>query len=182
VRSLAQAEPRGDGFRYTGFRYTVEGGETSKGEGGIMRGVEPSNVERIERTDDMRPAAGAFTQVAGALGGFAITIMVLLLSNRDAAKDLLSDVTVAVLLLAGFGYIFSSSVFANSTTYRSNTTVNGVFNVGVSYFHVANMLLAFGLLLLLIRSTGLVSTIIGAVIFLRTTQVAVANLWRYLRR
>lgn len=130
-----------------------------------------------KRNGDLTAAAGAFTQVTGVLGGFAITMIVLLLSNNSAQSDVLYDGIIALLLAAAFIYIMASGVFANATSYDDPAVVDAVYNAAVRYFHIANLVPVISLFLLVARTAGILSILVGLLILLRTIQVAVVNLF-----
>jgi hypothetical protein len=154
-----------------------------------------STDEHSSDVDDLRGAASAFSQLTGVLGGFSITVLVLVLdSNTLANHSLAQDIVVALLLLGAMCFIFSSGVLANSINgarLRRKAAAGGIqvssgeihrrqlriFSFGIRGFHVGNILLAIALLLTVYQyslTVGLISTciILLIVIFVFTINSA----------
>lgn len=116
--------------------------------------------------DDFRATAAAFSQVAGVLGGFCITVLVLVLppeflKDNQAAKDWV----VGIVLLAAFLYVASASFLANSMSSMVLTKLEarkGTFSFGIVLFHLGNLLIATALAILVYQfsaTVGLVAII-----------------------
>jgi hypothetical protein len=104
-----------------------------------------------ETMEDFRAKATAFSQLTGVLGGFSMTILVLvigLLGENKTARDW----TVALLLLAATAYIYASGILANSMNAgvfsrgrihirEVRIAQRRVFNHGIGAFHIGNFFL-----------------------------------------
>jgi hypothetical protein len=145
-----------------------------------------SHIEPAEKStysnfpdDDFRATAAAFSQVSGLLGGFCMTILVLVLP-----KDFLQDQPnaknwiVGLILFAAFLYVASASFLANSMNSLVIKKVEqrvGTFSFAILLFHLANLLLGITLIILVYQFSsfiGLIAiTFIGIIIII----VAFAN-------
>ena len=102
----------------------------------------------LAREADTSSAAAAFSSVAGVLGGFSITIVVLALSPGTIVSNSGKDWVVGLVLLSAGLYIYSAGIFANSISFAAKKTKYRVFNVALVLFHLSNLLLSIGVLLL----------------------------------
>ncbi|CAA9574773.1 MAG: hypothetical protein AVDCRST_MAG88-2712 [uncultured Thermomicrobiales bacterium] len=136
--------------------------------------------------DDHRGAAAAFSQLSGVLGGFCITIVVLVLDESFLqAHGTEKNWAITLLLLAGVIYIASSGILANSMNspvfirrlMRRGRSLDGlfalqreVFGNGIALFLVGNVLLAAALTVILFQYSVFLGVI--AVIGLLVTALA----------
>jgi hypothetical protein len=61
--------------------------------------------------DDFRATAAAFSQLTGVLGGFCITVLVLVLDSTSLSESKTAqDWVVGLLLFAALFYIYSSGI------------------------------------------------------------------------
>jgi hypothetical protein len=135
-------------------------------------------INETARIDDMSAPAAAFSQVSGVLGGFCITIVVLALSPSVIGNIVNKDRVVALVLLAGGLYIISSGTLANAMSFKKGYFQNKVFNFGILSFHIANIVLAFGIITLIDSFPELqLARIAGIIIFGVIIWYAVFNLF-----
>lgn len=148
-------------------------------------------IERADATftmDDFRATATAFSQVTGLLGGFSITILILVLP-RDFLSDQLNakNWIVGLLLLAASFYVYSASIFANSMNamaLRKFGVRKMAFNHAVVTFHLSNILLGSAVFVLVYQFSFLVGFIAMIIIGAFIIFIAVLNfgLFRIFRK
>ncbi|ACC84430.1 hypothetical protein GNF10_00575 [Nostoc sp. UCD121] len=132
--------------------------------------MEPSSslneaiLQLLARENDTSPTAGAFSSVSGVLGGFSITLVVLALTPGTIASNSGKDWIVALVLLSAGLYIYSSGIFANSISYKDEKVKQKVFKSALVLFHLSNLLLSVGLLLLTFQFPLLYAARIAAMI------------------
>jgi hypothetical protein len=147
-------------------------------------------------TENSRATATAFSQLTGVLGGFSITILVLVLGSSPlSAHQTARDWTVGLLLLAAVAYISSSGLLANSMNAdffmviakRRNLPPSSVpsiqqvaFGVGIALFHLGNIFLAAAVFIIVYQTSLLVGIIASIVIVIIATIVAIIN-FSYMR-
>jgi hypothetical protein len=125
-----------------------------------------------------RSTAAAFSQVAGVLGGFCITVLVLVLPPEFLKENpSTKDWVIGLLLLAVFSYIASASILANSMNaplpwMKTLEARINAFSWGISLFHSGNLLLAV-VLLLLVYSVSRTVGFIAIVIVLALTVIVI---------
>jgi len=141
-----------------------------------------------ETMDDFRATATAFSQLTGVLGGFSMTILVLVLGLTEENKNA-RDWTVALLLIAATAYILGAGLLANCMNVgvlarlnntSSRTTIfqiqrNG-FNSGIILFHIGNFFLPIAIIITVYQESLLVGLIASIVIFLLASIVVFGNL------
>lgn len=126
----------------------------------------PIPPNQNDTSEDPGPAAVAFSAVSGVLGGFCITIFVLALTlaPNGSAVTRRIDWLAAVFMFAAAVYITSAGYLANAqnTLVHTNPIRRGVFAFGILLFHVGNLLLSIGFILIAypLRVTFVVSIII----------------------
>ncbi len=130
--------------------------------------------------EDFRATFSAHSQLAGVLGGFCFTILVLVLSP-DFLKDNdnVKDWVLGLLLLASVSYVFSSSLLANvmnSLVLKQVAERRRVFYIGMLISSAAHVLLAITLTVLVYQYSSTVGTIAAAMIVLFTLLNAFVNL------
>jgi hypothetical protein len=115
---------------------------------------------------DPGPAAVAFSAVSGVLGGFCITIFVLALTLTPAGSPVTrrTDWLAATFMFAAAVYITSAGYLANAqnTLVHTHSVRRGVFAFGILLFHVGNLLLSIGFILIAypLRVTFVVSIVV----------------------
>jgi hypothetical protein len=143
-----------------------------------------TSPEHPETMEDFRATATAFSQLTGVLGGFSMTILVLILALLEENKTA-RDWTVALLLLAATAYIFSSGVLANSMNVGAFAKWNfhpkeirsvqqRVFRFGIGLFHIGNTFLPVAIVITVYQESlwiGLVASIV--IVLLAATVVAI---------
>jgi len=128
------------------------------------------------RITDISAAAGAFSQVTGLLGGFAVTIVVLALSPGTIPGSTGRDWIVAIVLLGAAVYITASGILANAMTFEDQRMRNNVFNVGIFLFHLGNLMLCVGILLTTFEFPMVVARYVAAAICAVGLWFAIINL------
>ncbi len=131
----------------------------------------------IRRVKDISSAAAAFSQVTGILGGFAITIVVLVLSPGILQNEIGKDWIVGVVLLGAAIYITASGLLANAMTFEDPRMSASVFNVGIFLFHLGNLTLCVGILLTTFQIEMFVSRIVAGIICFLAVWFAVINFY-----
>jgi hypothetical protein len=91
------------------------------------------------KAQDALPAAAAFSQVSGILGGFSVTIMVLALSPGVISNILSKDFVVGIVLLSAAVYIYSSGISATAISFDDGAVKYLVFRHVLKSFHLANL-------------------------------------------
>ncbi|NEQ37894.1 MAG: hypothetical protein F6K40_17160 [Okeania sp. SIO3I5] len=104
--------------------------------------------ELLRREQNLSQSASAFSSVSGVLGGFSITILVLCLTPKIITINSQKDWIVSLILISATFYIYSSGIFANSTSFKEKDKNRNVFNFGLVIFHSSNYILSSGILLL----------------------------------
>lgn len=143
--------------------------------------------------DDFRSTAAAFSQLSGVLGGFCITILVLVLdqgflADHGGAKE----VAIVLLLITGVLYTASSGLQANSmnsldfmlypngtkrTPKKLEEAQVRMFRGGMTMFLGSNILLAIDLAIILFyHSTGIAFAVM-AVILLAAVGFALSHVY-----
>lgn len=145
--------------------------------------MEPSSspnqeILRLIREKDASPAAAAFSSVAGVLGGFSITIVILALTPGSIASNSGKDWIVASVLLSAGLYIYSSGMFANSISFEDKKVKYRVFNSALAFFHLSNLLLSIGILLLTFQFPLFLARIVAVAIVFCAFIVATINVGR----
>ena len=143
-------------------------------------------------TENTRATATAFSQLTGVLGGFSITILVLVLGSSPLSTHKTArDWTVGLLLLAAVAYISSSGLLANSMNADTFTliaarrhkppsyvssTQQGAFGIGIALFHIGNIFLAAAVFIIVYQTSLWVGIIASIVIVLIVIIVVIINL------
>lgn len=135
-------------------------------------------ILNLIREKDASPAAAAFSSVTGVLGGFSITIVVLALTPGTIASNSSKDWIVSLVLLSAGLYIYSSGIFANSISFEEKKVKYRVFKSALLLFHLSNLLLSTGLLLLTFQFPLFVARIVAIIIAFCAFMVATVNLSR----
>lgn len=128
--------------------------------------------------DDFRATAAAFSQVSGLLGGFSITILVLVLPKDFLQGQAAKDWIVGLLLLTAFLYVASASFLANSLNALVLKIIEArkrAFTFGIVLFHFANLLLGSTLAVLVYQFSFLVGLIAMILIGMVIIFVAFIN-------
>ena len=126
----------------------------------------PVPPTQSDTSADPGPAAVAFSAVSGVLGGFCITIFVLALTLTPNGSPVTRriDWLAATFMLAAIVYITSAGYLANAqnTLVHARPVRRGVFGFGILLFHVGNLLLSIGFILIAypLRITFVVSIIV----------------------
>jgi hypothetical protein len=135
--------------------------------------------------DDFRATATAFSQLTGVLGGFSMTILVLVLGLIGENK-VSRDWTVALLLVAATAYIFAAGLLANCMNVGVLATLSKgripvfqiqlrTFSTGIRLFHLGNVFLPVAIVVTVYQESLLVGLIASIVIFLITFIVVAGN-------
>lgn len=132
----------------------------------------------LAREADASSAAAAFSSVAGVLGGFSITIVVLALTPGTITSNSSKDWVVGLVLLSAGLYIYSAGIFANSISFAAKKTKYRVFNVALVLFHLSNLLLSIGVLLLAFQFPLLITRIAAIIIAFFALIVVLSNIAR----
>lgn len=138
-----------------------------------------------ETMDDFRATATAFSQLTGVLGGFSMTILVLVLGFIGENK-LSRDWTVALLLVAATAYIFAAGILANCMNVGVLATLGKgripvfqlqlrAFSTGIRLFHLGNVFLPIAIVVTVYQESLLIGLIASIVIFLATLIVVAGN-------
>jgi hypothetical protein len=135
-------------------------------------------AKALARESDTSSAAAAFSSVAGVLGGFSITIVVLALTPGTIVSDSGKDWVVGLVLLSAGLYIYSSGIFANSISFATKKTKHAVFNVALVLFHLSNLLLSIGVLLLAFQFPLHVTRVASGIIAFFALLVVLSNIGR----
>lgn len=135
-------------------------------------------LQLLVRENDASPTAGAFSSVSGVLGGFSITLVVLALTPGTIASDIGKDWIIALVLLSAGLYIYSSSIFANSISYKDQKVKYRVFKSALVLFHLSNLFLSAGILLLTFQFPLFVARIVAIIIAFFAFVVATLNVVR----
>lgn len=135
-------------------------------------------AKALARESDTSSAAAAFSSVAGVLGGFSITIVVLALTPGTIVSDSGKDWIVGLVLLSAGLYIYSAGIFANSISFAAKKTKYTVFNVALVLFHLSNLLLSIGVLLLAFQFPLHVTRVAAVIITFFALLVVLSNIGR----
>jgi hypothetical protein len=167
-----------------------------------MGTVEVKDEERPPASiDDFRACSAAFSQLTGVLGGFCITVLVLVLDSSTLGRnEFAQDWIVGLILFVAMSYIFSSGVLANSMNAvgfqrrfkvmgeppgRLYTLQRNIFAAGLFWFHVGNVLLTVSLLILVLQYSlkiGLGAMIVIAAFAIRVVYVNIRGQYRTRKR
>ena len=132
----------------------------------------------LAREADTSSAAAAFSSVAGVLGGFSITIVVLALTPGTITSNSSKDWVVGLVLLSAGLYIYSAGIFANSISFAAKKTKYRVFNVALVLFHLSNLPLSIGVLLLAFQFPLHITRIAATIIAFFALLVVLSNIGR----
>lgn len=132
----------------------------------------------LAREADTSSAAAAFSSVAGVLGGFSITIVVLALTPGTITSNSSKDWVVGLVLLSAGLYIYSAGIFANSISFAAKKTKYRVFNLALVLFHLSNLLLSIGVLLLAFQFPLHITRIAATIIAFFALLVVLSNIGR----
>jgi hypothetical protein len=161
-------------------------GTTDRTEADVTNAAgDPGRTPRHPETmEDFRATATAFSQLTGVLGGFSMTILVLVLgltTENKAARDW----TVALLLVASTAYIFAAGLLANCMNVGVLARLSGrvpvfqvqrsVFNNGIRLFHLGNIFLPVGIIVTVYQESLLVGLIASIAVFLLAFIVVIGN-------
>jgi hypothetical protein len=135
--------------------------------------------------EDFRATATAFSQLTGVLGGFSMTILVLILGLLEENKTA-RDWTVALLLLAATAYIFSSGILANSMNVgvaakwtnhpkEIRSFQRRVFRSGIGLFHIGNTFLPVAIVITVYQESLWIGLVASIVIVLLAARVVAIN-------
>ena len=135
--------------------------------------------------EDFRATATAFSQLSGVLGGFSITILVLILSFLSENK-VARDWSAALLLLAGTSYIYGSGMFANSMNVGALSRIsrhprevrsiqNRVFWTGLWGFHMGNVFLPAAIVITVYQESLWVGVAASIIMSLLAARVVTVN-------
>lgn len=125
--------------------------------------------------EDISAAAAAFSSVSGVLGGFSVTIVVLALSPSVILSNSGKDWLVGIVLFSAGLYIYSSGIFANAIYFGDKQTKRAAFELARKAFHLANIFLSLGLLLLTFQFPLLVARIAAIIITFLAFWAATIN-------
>ncbi len=118
--------------------------------------------------EDFRATSSAHSQLAGVLGGFCFTILVLVLSpDFLQGNRAVKDWVLGLLLLSSVSYVFASSLLANAMNALVLKTVTDrcrVFYIGMLISSAAHVLLAITLTILVYQFSSTVGTIAAVAI------------------
>jgi hypothetical protein len=139
-----------------------------------------------ETMDDFRATATAFSQLTGVLGGFSMTILVLVLGLTEERKTA-RDWTVGLLLIAAVSYIVSSGFLANCMNVgvfsRWSNNPKEIFKVqrrgfnnGITLFHIGNIFLPTAVFVTVYQESLLIGLIASIVILLLAAYFVIGNL------
>jgi hypothetical protein len=151
-----------------------------------------SAIEGPETMEDFRASATAFSQLAGVLGGFSLTILVLVLTlvnENKAARDW----TVGLLLIAATAYIYAAGILANSMNVGAlakgridrraiRSSQQDAFNAGIIIFHTGNTFLPIGITITIYQESlwvGLAASIVIVLIAARVVTINFRSIGRY---
>jgi hypothetical protein len=132
-------------------------------------------ILRLIREKDASPAAAAFSSVTGVLGGFSITIVVLALTPGTIAINSSKNWSVSLVLLSAGLYIYSSGIFANSISFEDKKIKYRVFTSALLLFHLSNLLLSIGILLITFQFPLFVARLVATLIAFCAFIVATRN-------
>jgi hypothetical protein len=145
-------------------------------------------------TENSRATATAFSQLTSVLGGFSITILVLVLGSSPLGSHKTArDWTVGLLLLAAVTYIASSAFLANSMNADTFMTLNkirekkgkpqrdvvstqqGTFTLGIRLFHIGNFFLAAAIFITVYQTSLRLGIIASIAIIVIVVIVGIIN-------
>jgi hypothetical protein len=133
------------------------------------------------QVDNFRSTSAAFSAVSGVLGGFAITLLVLVMSPDFLPGDTeFKELTLAVLMFAAFCYVGSASFLSNVMNPLmdfSDDTRQGGFSFGIMLFHLGNMSLSVIVFLLSYQLSILVAFWTSVVIVTIACIVGLINIF-----
>jgi hypothetical protein len=146
----------------------------------------------LKNMENFRATATAFAQLTGVLGGFSITILVLVLSATSLESHKTArDWTVGLLLFAAVTYISSSGLLANSMNRDAFLVLakkwgkpqsdvfliqQQAFNNGIMLFHAGNILLSAAIFIIVYQASLLVGIVVSIVIVFVVIIVVIINI------
>jgi hypothetical protein len=155
----------------------------------------PTPIPSI-RTENFRATATAFSQLTAVVGGFSITILVLVLgSSTLGSHKTARDWTVGLLLLAAVAYITASGLLANSMNvdlfmalnekrekqgkprFNISSTQQGAFDSGITLFYIGNILLLVAIFIVVYQASLLVGLIASILTFFILAIFVIWNLF-----
>lgn len=140
-----------------------------------------------ETMDDFRATATAFSQLTGVLGGFSITILVLVLGfTQEQESKTARDWTVGLILIAAVSYIVASGYLANCMNVgvisKSNRNPDQIFeiqregfSIGIKLFHVGNTLLPIAIFVTVYQESLLMGIIASIGMLLLAAYFIILN-------
>ncbi len=140
--------------------------------------MDPNQPAEPFPAEDFRATATAFSQLAGVLGGFCFTILVLVLSPDFLEGSEAKDWILGLLLLAAIAYILSSSMLANSMNALVLKTLRSrrrVFLIGIFLSNLGHILLSVTITLLVYQFSSTVGVIAAVIILLIALVNALLN-------
>ncbi|NEO52062.1 MAG: hypothetical protein F6K54_02575 [Okeania sp. SIO3B5] len=132
--------------------------------------------ELLNREQNLSQPASAFSSVSGVLGGFSIAILVLCLNPQIIIINSNKDWIASLILISATFYIYSSGIFANSTSFKEKETKRKVFNFGLVIFHSSNYILSSGILLLTFQFELFILRIVAIFITISSFLVMIINI------
>jgi len=153
----------------------------------MVRSAQEPHADNIAFSeDDFQATSTAFSQAAGVLGGFSMTIFVLVLPP-DFLKDHSNpkDWIVGLILLAAFLYVAACLLIANSMNSRvlkARVSQFRVSSLGIKLLHLVNISLAAALTTLVWQFSLIVGQISVGVIAILAVIVGLSNLTTPLKR
>ena len=97
-----------------------------------------------------------FARLSGTLGGFSLTVLTLIISLKLIENR--ESLIVSLLLIALFLYIVGAGVFSNAT--KTTPASSFAYNLGVSFFHLANIAILSALYFIILHTKLTAPTII----------------------
>lgn len=146
---------------------------------GTREGLRVPMTEPIIPEPNFCATATAFSAAAGVLGGFSITVLVLVLP-ADFLKDSphIKDCCVGLILMAAFLYVTACLLLANSMNSMMLTDARvrlQAFTNGIRLLHVANIGLASSLTILTLEFSSFFGRIVIGFVVAGAVLVAVLN-------
>jgi hypothetical protein len=125
--------------------------------------------------EDISSTSSAFSQVAGILGGFSVTLVVLALSPGVISSNFGKDWVIGLILFSASLYILSSSYFANAISYEDKIIKTKIYVFTLRFFHLSNFLLSIGLLIFIFQFSLVISKIVAVLITVCASYIAFTN-------
>jgi hypothetical protein len=137
--------------------------------------------------DDFRATATAFSQLTGVLGGFSMTILVLVLGFAGGNKSE-RDWAAGLLLIAGTAYIVSSAhlancmnvgIFSRFSHHRDEIfkIQSSTFSFGIMLFHLGNVFLPAAIIVIVYQESLVVGLVASAVVFVLAVWYVTINFY-----